>query len=62
METSPTEIVEIIEATDYTPALQIIEMHCAQIAEASNLIAGFLLFFVVVILCYFAYKFMRIFF
>lgn len=59
METTPTEIVEVI---DYTPALEMIEMHCAQIADASGLIAGFVLFFVVVCLCYFAYKFLRIFF
>lgn len=59
METVPTEVIEVI---DNTPLLESIEAYAGQIADASVLIAGFLLFFVAVALCYFAYKFFRIFF
>lgn len=66
METFPTAATEaasqVIEAIDYTPYLERIEGYAALSADASVLIAGFLLFFVVVVLCYFAYKFFRIFF
>lgn len=60
METTvPTEIIEVI---DYTPILEDIQTAVELNADASVLAAGFLLFFVVVLLCYFAYKFFRIFF
>lgn len=66
METVVTEATEIIEATqaiiDYTPQLDRIEELISMNAEASIHNEAFLLFFVVVILCYFAYKFFRIFF
>lgn len=62
METVPTEVVEVIEAMDYTETLNNILAFCNLTADASVLIAGLLLFIVVVILCYFAYKFFRIFF
>lgn len=63
METVPTETVnQVIEVIDYTPYLERIESYANMSADASVLIAGFLLFFVVVVLCYFAYKFFRIFF
>lgn len=52
----------VIEVIDYTPYLESIDSRVGQIADASVLISGFLLFFVVVALCYFAYKFFRIFF
>lgn len=59
----PTEsVVEIIEVIDYTPFFVEIREILNMCAEASTLISGFLLFFVVVILCYFVYKFFRIFF
>ena len=54
-------ITQIIEVIDYTSTLGSIEDYLAQIVDASGLVAGFLLFFVVVVLCYFAYKFFRIF-
>lgn len=57
-----TAATEIIEVIDYTPILEKIESFAEISADASVLIAGFLLFFVVVLLCYFAYKFFRIFF
>lgn len=51
----------ITEVVDYTPALVQIESLLNTCADASVLIAGFLLFFVIVALCYFVYKFFRIF-
>lgn len=63
METIPTSApTEVIEVIDYMPILEKIEAHASLSADASVLIAGLLLFFVVVVLCYFAYKFFRIFF
>ena len=60
METTvPTQIIEVI---DYTPILEDIQTAVELSADASVLIAGFFLFFVVVLLCYFAYRFFRIFF
>ena len=63
METTvPTEnIVEVIEVMDYTVQLERLEALLNLNADASVLIAGILVFFAVVVLCYFAYKFIRIF-
>lgn len=62
----PTVTTEVIEATqaviDYSAQLDQIQQLVSLNADASVKIAGFLLFFVVVILCYFGYKFLRIFF
>ena len=60
METIPTESVMIGAMEDTT--LESILMLVNQIADASVLMNGILVFFVVVILCYFVYKFFRIFF
>lgn len=60
METIPTESVMTGAMEDTT--LESILMLVNQIAEASVLMNGILVFFVVVILCYFVYKFFRIFF
>lgn len=60
--TEVTEIIELVEGVDYTPLLEEIAGYAAVSADASVYIIGFLLFFVVVALCYFGYKFMRIFF
>ena len=60
METIPTESV-MTEAMENT-TLESILMLVNQIADASVLTNGILVFFVVVILCYFVYKFFRIFF
>ena len=59
--TEATEVIEIIEGVDYTPLLEQIAVNTSLIADASVWIQGFLLFFVVVVLCYFVYKFFRIF-
>lgn len=63
VETAANEIIEATQAIiDYTPQLDEIERLISMNADASVRNSGFLLFFVVVILCYFAYKFFRIFF
>lgn len=63
--TAPTEIIEVIEVVeqiDYTGYLTEIATNTAMLADFGELITGFLVFFVVVCLCYFAYKFLRVFF
>ena len=59
--TEATEVIEIIKEVDYTLLLEQIAANTSLIADASVWIQGFLLFFVVVVLCYFVYKFFRIF-
>lgn len=61
-ETEVSETTEATVATDTAAILVQIEENTALTAEASGLIAGFSLFNVVVVLCFFAYKFLRIFF
>lgn len=60
METIPTESVITGAMEDTT--LESILMLVNQIADASVLMNGILVFFLVVVLCYFVYKFFRIFF
>lgn len=60
METIPTESVMTGGMEDTT--LESILMLVNQIADASVLMNGILVFFLVVVLCYFVYKFFRIFF
>jgi len=63
VETAATEVIEATQAViDYSAQLAEIQRLASVNADASVQIAGFLLFFVVVILCYFSYKFFRIFF
>ena len=57
--TAPTVVIEVI---DYSEQLIRIEQYAAMSADASALIAGIAVFFTVVLLCYFVYKFFRIFF
>ena len=57
--TDPTTMVT--EVADYTELLTQMNETLNFCAEASTYINGFLLFFVVVVLCYFVYKFFRIF-
>lgn len=61
-EVAETVVNQIIEVIDYSETLTNIQAFANLTADASVLIAGFLLFFVVVTLCYFVYKFFRIFF
>ena len=60
METIPTESVMTGAMEDTT--LESILMLVNQIADASVVMNGILVFFLVVVLCYFVYKFFRIFF
>lgn len=61
METTAPTIV-ITEVIDYTDRLREIEHYASLSADASVLIACIMVFFLVVVLCYFVYKFFRIFF
>ncbi len=60
METTPTILVT--EVMDYTQQLEEIQRYAAMSADASALIACIAVFFLLVALCYFVYKFFRIFF
>lgn len=63
VETAATEVTEATQVViDYTAQLEELTRLAGLTADASVEIEGFLLFFTVVILCYFAYKFFRIFF
>lgn len=67
METVPTEtiaaaVTEVVEIIDYTPLLTDISGNAALTADYLRIVGGCVVFFVVVLLCYFVYKFFRIFF
>lgn len=64
METAETvtQVIEVVETIDYSEQLNSIMAFSNLSADASVLIAGILVFFLIVVLCYFAYKFFRIFF
>ena len=65
METIAETLPQVIEATEpVTEAVQATELipYLEAILECQQLLTGFGIFFVVVILCYFSYKFLRIFF
>lgn len=49
-----TEIIEVAEATDLD--------YLSALVELTTMQTGFILFFVIAVLCYFGYKFFRIFF
>lgn len=48
-------VTEAVQATEFIPYLE-------AILECQQFLTGFGIFFVVVLLCYFSYKFLRIFF
>lgn len=56
-----TELMEVTNLIDYTENLNQILISVQNVEYALNVIAGFCLFFVIVCLCYFCYKFFRIF-
>ena len=58
----PTAVIEMAEQIDYSELLANILASSQNTEYALQLISGFLLFFVIVVLCYFCYKFFRIFF
>lgn len=57
-----TQVIEVVEQIDYTELLGNLIGNQELILQAVQWISGFALFFVVVCLCYFCYKFFRIFF
>lgn len=57
-----TQVIEVVEQIDYTELLGDLIGNQELILQAVQWISGFALFFVVVCLCYFCYKFFRIFF
>lgn len=61
-ETLPTQVIEVVEVIDYTESFNSVIGQLVTLNELTQYLAGFALFFVIVILCYFAYKFFRIFF
>ena len=56
------QIVQVLETPDYTELLQSIHSDLEALQEIGGYIEGFLVFGVVVALCYFSYRFLRIFF
>ena len=60
--TEAAQVIEIVETTDYSPLLEQLLGTSQNIEYALQLLTGFGLFFVIVLLCYFCYKFFRIFF
>ena len=60
-ETIP-QVMEVVETTDYTALLAQIFENTSNIEYFLYLLTGCALFLVVVCLCYFCYKFFRIFF
>lgn len=60
-ETIP-EVIEVVETIDYTAILEQILGSTQNVEQFLYYLTGFALFAVVVCLCYFCYKFFRIFF
>lgn len=60
--TSPTEVIEEEEDTAVLDTLQDILTYSAASAEYLRMTTGCVVFLIVVVLCFFAYKFFRIFF
>lgn len=61
-ETIPTQVIEVVEVIDYTELLNSVIGQLVTLNELTQYLAGFALFFVIIALCYFVYKFFRIFF
>lgn len=57
-----TQVIEVTTNPEYLYHLQLIADHVGMSAGFLQVICGILVFFAVVTLCYFAYKFFRIFF
>lgn len=60
--TEPTQVIEVPETIDYNGPLASILQELENLSTAMQYCTGFLLFFVVVVLCFFSYKFFKIFF
>ena len=61
-ETLPTQVIEVVEVIDYTESLNSVIGQLVTLNELTQYLTGFALFFVIIALCYFVYKFFRIFF
>ena len=61
-ETIPTQVIEVVEVIDYTELFNSVIGQLVTLNELTQYLAGFALFFVIIALCYFVYKFFRIFF
>lgn len=61
-ETLPTQVIEVVEVIDYTELFNSVIGQLVTLNELTQYLAGFALFFVIIALCYFVYKFFRIFF
>lgn len=59
---SPTEVTEVVEEVESTESLNAIEVYVESSNDYLRIISGCVVFFTVVTLCYFSYKFLRIFF
>lgn len=63
METIPIEVIEAAtEVVDYVPAFEMLIQSNQNIEELLGYLVSFGVFSVVVVLCYFSYKFFKIFF
>ena len=57
-----TKVIEVVEQMDYTEYLVKLVNSNELILDAVHVLSGYALFAIVVCLCYFCYKFFRIFF
>ena len=55
------EVIEVVEGLPYNEILNQIYTSLQNVEYSLQILAGFGLFFIVVALCYFCYKFFRIF-
>ena len=63
METTiPTEVIEVMENIDYTPLLELLIDNSELCVQLLRIIGGGAVCVMVMALCYFVYKFFRIFF
>ena len=56
------QVVQVVESIDYTLILNQIQYTLDQMNEYIRYCAGFLMIFIIVLICYFVYKFFRMFF
>lgn len=59
---SPIEVTEVVEEIESTESSSAIEIYAEASTDYLRVIAGCVVFFTVVLLCHFSYKFLRIFF
>lgn len=59
---SPTEVIEVVESLESTESTDQMELYVEASTDYLRIIAGCVVFFTVVLLCYFSYEFLCIFF